>query len=480
VNFTDVPFLILLVATYALWLLVRRRERVAVALLVSASLLFYGHNHWRLLPILFGYCVVDWGVGIWIERTSRKRLALGLGVGFNLVVLCFYKYVPMLVTTFASLSGVWLWPEERLTAQSWSIPFGISFYAFTGIAYVVDVYRRTYPAERNFIRYALSAIFFPHLVAGPILRAHEFLSFVRPGQMPTQGQAHLEAAWLIARGYFKKQVLASRVSGLVDPFFAYVNSPVTDGVWSLPYVYLYALQIYLDFSAYTDIARGIGLLFGYRWPDNFNWPYVASSVSEFWQRWHVTLSRFLRDYLYIPLGGNRHGLWHTCLNLMITMLLGGLWHGASWSFLLWGGLHGAFLISHRLWCETPLSKRTSQLRGPLAWLWRGFAVFLTFHCVCLAWCFFRLTVLSDSLTCVRKWVEFDVDKMLPPTLLDPSLLVLVAGYVIVSLVVAGVDRWVKSEAFAAGCRWGLRGAMLALAVLLAPGGAAPPFIYFQF
>lgn len=479
-SFEDRPFLILIAVTYALWLLVRHRERFAVALLFAASVVFYGHNHLRLLPILLGYCLVNWAVGVWLERTTRRRLAVWVGVGFNLAVLCFYKYTPLVVGTVATGTGVWLWPAERLTAATWAIPFGISFYAFTGIAYMVDVYRRTYPAETNLVRYTLSAIFFPHLVAGPILRANEFLEKMRPGRMPTAPLAIGEAGWLLARGYFKKLVLANRIGLLIDPFFAHVNGPSTAGVWSLPYVYLYALQIYLDFSAYTDIARGLGLLFGYRWPDNFDWPYLASNVAEFWKRWHITLSRFLRDYLYIPLGGSRCGQWRTCLNLMITMLLGGLWHGASWSFLLWGGLHGTFLVVHRLWSETPLAKRMSALRGVAGALWHAACVVLTFHCICLAWCFFRLTVLSDSLVCVRKWFEFDHARMLSPALCDPSLYLLLTGYVTVSLAAAALERWGKDVSFADGCRWGLRGAVLLLAALLSPGGVAAPFIYFQF
>jgi D-alanyl-lipoteichoic acid acyltransferase DltB (MBOAT superfamily) len=253
-------------------------------------------------------------------------------------------------------------------------------------------------------------------------------------------------------------------------------------VWSLPYVYLYALQIYLDFSAYTDIARGLGLLFGYRWPDNFNLPYLAVNVADFWRRWHITLSRFLRDYLYIPLGGSRHGRLRTGVNLMVTMLLGGLWHGASWSFLLWGGLHGAFLVVHRAWSALPLAGRLGAARGLPGLAWRGLSVVLTFHCVCLCWCFFRLTVLGDSLACVGKWFAFDPARAIGPNLLDPSLAILLAGYAAVALAAAGLDRWRRGEAapFLAGCRWGLRGALLLLAALLAPGGAAPPFIYFQF
>jgi D-alanyl-lipoteichoic acid acyltransferase DltB (MBOAT superfamily) len=487
VSFEDRPFLILFVVTYGLWLGVRKRERVAVALLLSASLLFYAHNHWQLLPILLLCCVVDWAVGCRLERTRWPRLTLGLGVGFNLLLLCFWKYVPLVITTLASWTGVWLWPAERVGPGAWSIPFGISFYAFTGIAYLVDVQRGTCPAERNLFRYTLSAVFFPHLVAGPILRASEFLAYLGPGQVPARPQALLEAGGLLARGYFKKLVLVNRLAALADPFFAHVADPSTAGVWSLPYVYLYALQIYLDFSAYTDIARGLGLLFGYRWPDNFHLPYLAANVADFWRRWHITLSRFLRDYLYVPLGGNRCGNLRTCLNLMLTMLLGGLWHGAAWSFLLWGGLHGTYLIAHRFWSRCALAGRLSRLRGVSGLVWRGLATVLTFHCVCLAWCFFRLTVLSDSLACVRKWVVFSPERMFGPTLLDPSLGFLLAAYALVWLVSVALDRWQPwggpesaIATFLSGCRWGLCGALLVLAVLLAPGGATPPFIYFQF
>src|SRR5262249_54797106 len=293
---------------------------------------------------------------------------------------------------------------RRARAEGWRIPFGISFYAFTGIAYMVDVFRRTTPAEANLPRYTLSICFFPHLVAGPILRANEFLTQLGPGRMPTRPLAPLQALGLIARGYFKKLVLADRLALAIDPFFAHVNDPTTAGVWALPYVWLYALQIYFDFSAYTDIARGLGLLFGYRWPENFHLPYLAANVAEFWHRWHATLSRFLRDYLYIPLGGSRGGPWRTARNLMITMLLGGLWHGAAWSFLLWGGLHGLFLVVHRAWSATALRGRLAGVGGAGGLVWRGVCVLATFHCVCLAWCFFRLTALPDSLACVRKWV----------------------------------------------------------------------------
>jgi D-alanyl-lipoteichoic acid acyltransferase DltB (MBOAT superfamily) len=488
-SFEDRPFILLLLATYCLWLLVRHRERAAVGLLLTASLLFYGYNHWTLLPILLAYCVIDWGIALQLERSRRTRTLLAIGVTFNLLVLCFYKYTPLVVATIASDFGIKLLPESTITADHWAIPFGISFYAFTGIAYMVDVARQTTPAERSLLRYTLSATFFPHLVAGPILRPNEFLTSLRPGQMPQEPQAPLEACWLLARGYFKKMVIANRIGLAIDPFFAHVNDPATAGVWSLPYVYLYALEIYFDFSAYTDIARGIGLLFGYRWPDNFNLPYLATSVADFWRRWHITLSRFLRDYLYIPLGGNRCGVVRTNLNLMLTMLLGGLWHGASWSFLVWGGLHGGFLVIHRAWAALALRERLARLTGMAGAIWQAACILLTFHCVCLAWCFFRLTVFGDSLACVRKWFAFDADKVWVGQVADVSLWVVIAGYAAIVGMSKIIALWWNAErsrsetpapALALGMQWGFRVAVLCLAALLSPAGAAPPFIYFQF
>jgi D-alanyl-lipoteichoic acid acyltransferase DltB (MBOAT superfamily) len=479
VSFEQKPFLILFAVVFAGWWVARRRERAAVAWLLSGSLLFYAYNHWFLLPILLAYCLVDWFVALRIERGPRPRLWVWLGVGFNLVVLCYYKYTPLLWETAAELLPGFVPQLPADALAGWSIPYGISFYAFTGVAYVVDVYRKTTPAEPSVWRYTLSACFFPHLVAGPILRPNEFLDKVRPGQLPTEPESPGEAAWLIARGFFKKLVVADRIGLAIDPFFAHVNDPTTDGVWALPYVWLYALQIFFDFSAYTDLARGFGLLFGYRWPDNFDRPYLAGSVAEFWRRWHMTLSRFLRDYVYVPLGGNRRGRFRTHLNLMLTMLLGGLWHGASWSFLVWGALHGAFLIAHRLWSETRLA---GWLGG--RWVWHAAAVVLTFHCVCLAWCFFRLTAFADSLSCVRKWVECDPGKMWGGPWADPAVWLAIGLYVgfvwaadgCRRLAAAGGDR----AAFAGGAAWGVRLAALALAVLIAPPGTKAAFIYFQF
>jgi alginate O-acetyltransferase complex protein AlgI len=485
VSFEQKPFLMLFAVVFAWWWVVRRRERSTVALLLSASLLFYAYNHWFLLPILLAYCVTNWFVARRLEHTARPRLWVWLGVGFNLLVLCYYKYTPLVVQTLADLLPGVVPTVPTGAFEKWSIPYGISFYAFTGIAYMVDVYRKTTPAERDFWRYALSACFFPHLVAGPILRPYEFLDKVRPGQLPTEPEAVGEAGWLIARGFFKKLVVADRIGVTIDPFFAHVNDPTTVGVWALPYVWLYALQIYFDFSAYTDMARGFGMLFGYRWPENFDRPYLAASITDFWRRWHMTLSRFLRDYVYISLGGNRKGAFRTHVNLMLTMLLGGLWHGASWSFLVWGGLHGAFLILHRLWAACGFAVWLNSREGIVRHLWHALAIFFTFHCVCLAWCFFRLTQFAESVACVRKWVECDPAKMWTGPWTEPAVWLALAFYAALAWIAEACRRWALREdgdraSIAIGAVWGVRLATLALAALLAPTGANAAFIYFQF
>ncbi len=481
-TFTEPAFVVLLAATYLSWLACGQRYRARLAVLLVASVVFYGYDQWRLLPLLGAYCVVAWAVGRWIARSRRPGWVLALGVAFNLAGLCYWKYTPLLLRTAAGLG------LPSSPADGWQIPFGISFFAFTGIAYMADVYRGVTKPETNFARFALYKTFFPQLVAGPILRPGDFLDRLRPGALPARPEAPLEAALLVARGLFKKMVLADRIALAIDPYFAHVGDATTAGVWALPYVWLYALQIYFDFSGYTDVARGLGLWFGFRWPENFRLPYLAGSVQEFWHRWHITLSQFLKDYLYVPLGGSRCGPWRTHLNLMATMLLGGLWHGASWTFVLWGGLHGAFLVAGRLWSATRVRNYLAGLGGVPGVLWRGACVAATFHAVCLAWVFFRLSALPDSFACLRKWFVFDAEKLFVGGSADVSLWLLLGLYGPLALLGHRLEKWAAERPEGApylgpmghGFRWGVCVALLLLAVLLSPGGEKPPFIYFQF
>jgi alginate O-acetyltransferase complex protein AlgI len=489
-TFTELPFLALLLAVYALWLVCRRNARLRLAVLLGGSLVFYGYRAPWLLLLLAAYCLVDWGVGLWLPRARRPGLVLAAGVGFNLAGLCYWKYTPLALRTLARLALALDLPRLAPPPPGdWSIPFGISFYAFAGIAYMVEVYRGALAPEGGLARFALYKAFFPQLVAGPILRPGEFLVDLRSGRLPGRPQAPLEASLLLARGFFKKMVLADRIALAIDPFFAHVGDPSTAGVWGLPYVWLYAWQIYFDFSGYTDIARGLGLWFGFRWPENFDRPYLAASVQDFWRRWHMTLSRFLRDYLYVPLGGNRHGRMRTYGNLMLTMLLGGLWHGASWTFMLWGGLHGAFLVLNRLWAGTRLRDRLARLGGAAGGLWRLACVAVTFQAVCFAWVFFRLSDLADAGGCLAKWVSFDRGRAFVGGSADVSLWLLLAAYGALVLAarraggLPALERLASRPVLAPlarGFAWGLAAAALVLALLLSPGGERPPFIYFQF
>ena len=488
-TFVESGFVVFLAVFSGLWWATRAHYRLRLGVMLAMSLVFYGYHHRWFVPIILAYCLVDWGAALLIERGIRQKLVLTVGIGLNLTVLSVWKYSPLVAETLAGLVG---WPTMNAAQnlqENWVAPMGISFYAFMGISYMVDVYRGHIPAERNFWRYALFSTFFPHLVAGPILRAREFLWHLGPEALPKQPAGALEATFLIGRGLFKKLVLADAIATAIDPFLANVQDPATAGVWSAPYVYLYALQIYFDFSGYTDMGRGWGLWFGFRWPENFDWPYLATSVQEFWRRWHMTLSRFLRDYLYIPLGGSRNGLGRALFATMTTMLLGGLWHGASWSFLIWGGLHGLFLIVHRLWSQTTPAKHLASLTGLVRQLWVAASILITFHAICLTWCFFRLTKLSESLECLRKAVAFDPAKMLVGGSDDRGVWMMLAIYGIATglgllatrrmSLPTFVDQ-LAARHFTRGAAWGISLSLILAALALAHKGRSVPFIYFQF
>jgi alginate O-acetyltransferase complex protein AlgI len=470
VSFTEPRFAVLLLVTYAAWRLLGGRETAKLWLLLCASAVFYGDRRWGWLVVLAWFGVVDWAVGRWIARASHPRPALLAGLVFNLGVLACLKLAPSL-------------PAAPSAAAVWGIPAGVSFYSFIGVAYMIDVYRRAVAAEPSPLRFGIFVGFFPHLVAGPILRAREFLPALQPGALPLRTPAPLEAAVLLGRGYFKKMVLADRIGVAVDPFFAHVAAPATDGVWALPFLYLYAFQIYFDFSGYTDIARGLALLFGFRWPENFALPYAAASVRDFWRRWHITLSTFLRDYVYVPLGGSRRGALRTHLNLAATLVIGGLWHGAGVPFLLWGAVHALYLSAHRLWTATRLARELASAPGALGRVWQAASVTLTFHCVCLAWSFFRLPSAGEALACLWKCVAFDLGRPLIGGAAEASAWTLLAAYAAVFVALrhaAGPLALWRRLPLTRGLAWGGAVALFLLALLLSPSGEPRPFIYFRF
>jgi len=382
--------------------LVMPMPRVWKPFMIAASYFFYGYTDWRFCALLGVATVGNQVAARVIASAPSTRRASGVvaaAVSADLVLLGVFKYLGFLeVSADSVLRAVGL--GAALPLANVALPIGISFFTFQAISYVVDVYRGVIRPASN-VDFALYLSFFPHLVAGPIVRGREFIPQLSPPRDPRR-VAVGPAVFLILGGLFKKVVLADYLgTHLVDPVFA---SPAThSGLDIAAAVYGYAVQIYCDFSAYTDMAIGLALLLGFRFPQNFDRPYASASLQDFWRRWHMTLSRWLRDYLYIPLGGSRRGSARTYVNLMITMLLGGLWHGASWTFVIWGAIHGAGLAVERAlrpWAarrDARLPERTPRQ----ARLWQALQVVLTFNVVCLAWVFFRspdLAVAGQMLT----------------------------------------------------------------------------------
>lgn len=493
-NFASDDFLYLLLGILPLWWWTSRKNlRLSFIILLLGSAIFYGSDEPRLLLLLGAYCIWGWGTGLRIGHYKEKnlnhyaRIWLIVGISGNIICLVFFKYTPMLVNTAVTVGEKINWGHIDVIYE-WMIPAGISFLTFTAIAYLADIYRGHIKADPNFLRVALHLSFFPKLLAGPIVRPGEFLQQLQSEKFPGGLHLSIEALHLIARGYFKKVVLADRIAIVIDPFFLHVGNAPTEGVWALPYLYLYALQIYFDFSAYTDIARGLGLIFGFRWPHNFNLPYLASNIRDFWRRWHMTLSRFLRDYLYIPLGGNRCSGTRTSFNVMITMLLGGLWHGVGWFFAVWGGLHGIYIIIHRLWSKTRLCSYLSEGRGIWKLIWKWAMIVVTFHAVCIAWAFFRVTDFQQALLVLKKCIWFDRGRFISKTIVDPSVWTPIIMY---GMVISIMSFWLKTvsnndqpakelEGFSRrGFAIGFGITLLGISWLLSPGEKSA-FIYFQF
>ncbi|MDQ8726426.1 MBOAT family O-acyltransferase [Bradyrhizobium sp. LHD-71] len=359
--------------------------RLAILWLGFVSLVFYGFDNPALqLPLILASITFNFTVGRYLA-TAKSRNLLIAGVAGNLLLLGFFKYAGLLASTFNAITGLAV-PDPHIP-----LPIGISFYTFTQIAFLVDVYRRE-AREYEFAKYGLFVTFFPHLIAGPILHHKETVpQFDHPKVFrPQPDRIALGTGWL-AIGMFKKVMLADSVAPFADAVFgAAQKGAAIDFADAWIGTLCYTLQIYFDFSGYSDMAIGLALLFGITFPLNFNSPYKAQSLIEFWRCWHMTLSRFLRDYLYVPLGGNRRGALRRYINLFITMVLGGLWHGASWNFAIWGALHGAGLALNHLW--RGIAARTG-LGIPA-----GFGWLLTFGVVAFAWVPFRADTLAASTT----------------------------------------------------------------------------------
>ena len=365
----------------------RHSPRAGILVLAAASLFFYGA--WRpiYLLLLLASVAANFSLGLWMEDPRRQRAIGMLGVALNLALLCYFKYTNFIFDSINTLTGAPL-PFVNIV-----LPLGISFFTFQQIAYLVDVMRGA-KVERDIVSYTLFVSFFPHLIAGPLVHHAEMIPQFKRGRTARSAVLAARGLAIFASGLFKKVVIADNLAQFVSPVFSHLDA---GGSVTAPWAWLatlsYTLQIYFDFSGYSDMAVGLALMFGIRLPVNFRSPYKAISIIEFWRRWHITLSRFLRDYLYIPLGGNRLGEQRRYINLMVTMLLGGLWHGAGFNFLIWGGLHGLYLCANHLWqawrgARSKAFGKKIPRESSMA-LTTGLSWAVTFAAVVIAWVFFR-------------------------------------------------------------------------------------------
>jgi D-alanyl-lipoteichoic acid acyltransferase DltB (MBOAT superfamily) len=472
--FNSIQFVGFFLVVYALYRLLPHRAQNVM--LVIASYVFYAAWDWRFLSLLIGSTIIDFLVGRYLGRTEdprRRRLALILSLVFNLGMLGFFKYFNFFAASLSGVLGALGWQPDFVTLNV-LLPIGISFYTFMTISYVIDVYRKEIEPTSHIVDFALFVAYFPHLVAGPILRASLLLPQIAQPRRITRDQV-IEGLWLIAWGYFQKMFVADTLARLVETVFGPSATPT--GLDALVAIYAFAFQIYGDFAGYSNIARGLSKLMGIELNVNFRFPYFVASPQAFWRHWHISLSTWLRDYLYIPLGGSRGGEARTVRNLMITMVLGGLWHGAAWTFVLWGIYQGAVLVAAREVQRWAAARGIVMAEG---FNWRRVAAtILMFHVTCLGWLIFR----ANSVTQIGDMLRRIATDLRPsPSTMDSIVLPCVLA--VVPLLVVHVYQARKgSESAVLGLRWPVRyalyGAVFYLVLLFGDFEGAQ-FIYFQF
>lgn len=391
--FSSGLFLFLFLGFSLVYVLLQKHTSARLLFVSAFSYYFYYKSSGFYFFLLGIVTVSDFLLARRMERTEtswKRKLLVTVSLCINLGLLCYFKYTNFF---YEMLAPLWNGSFQPLDIF---LPVGISFFTFQSLSYTLDVYRRDLKPLDHLLDYVFYVSFFPQLVAGPIVRARDFISQIRQPLVVTN-EMFGRGVFFIVSGLFKKAVISDYISvNFVERIFD--NPGLYSGLENLMGIYGYALQIYCDFSGYSDMAIGIALLLGFHFPLNFNSPYKSDSVTDFWHRWHISLSTWLRDYLYISLGGNRKGKIRTYINLILTMLLGGLWHGASWNFVVWGGLHGVALAVHKFFRNLmyrPKNYRSTGFR-------KFFAVILTFHFVCLGWIFFRNTTFEDSLTMIQQ------------------------------------------------------------------------------
>lgn len=452
-------FLILVIVT------AMNSYRAQKLILLMGSYYFYGYWDWRFLSLVFFSTTVDYLIGLRLSRIEddrkRKQLLIASLI-INLGILGFFKYYNFFVDSLMMALKPF---GFRLETLSIILPVGISFYTFQSLSYTIDVYRRNIKPCRNFLDFALFISFFPQLVAGPIVRASEFLPQLKQRTLLTYERFFYGFKQFIF-GFFKKVFIADRLAFFVDNVFT--SAGIFDGLTTWLAVFAYSIQIYCDFSGYSDMAIGSARILGYDLNQNFNLPYMAQNIQDFWRRWHISFSTWLRDYLYIPLGGSRKGPIRTYVNLMLTMLLGGLWHGAAWTFVFWGGLHGFSLAVNRY--VSSRNKQEQLTNGHIFLNWM-----LTMLVVLIGWVFFRAGTFANALRVLNKmFLDTSGVAWYSPVVIFILFLIIARHMMHITgmekrLALTPTSRFAPSVLLA----------MLGIAVIFYPKGFQP-FIYFQF
>ncbi len=475
--FSSGLFLFVFAAFSMFYGMMRREVTLRIVYVVLFSLYFYYKCSGLYFLLLIALSVSDFFIGQYIPKQTEewKRKALvTLSVAVNLGVLAYFKYTNFFIGIINDLGG-----GDALDFKNIFLPVGISFYVFQSLSYTIDVYRGHITPTRSWLDYLFFLSFFPVLLAGPIVRARDFLPQIRQSPLVVTRRMFGRAVFLIMSGLIKKAIISDYISlNFVDRVFD--DPTLYSGVENLVGLYGYALQIYCDFSGYSDMAIGLALMLGFRFNRNFYSPYKSATITEFWRRWHISLSSWLRDYLYISLGGNRKGKVRTYLNLAITMLLGGLWHGAALRFVLWGAIHGVSLAVHKLLMNYfPSLKPTGE---GMTRAGRIFGILVTFHLVCVSWIFFRAKDMSTGMQMLSQIFTNFHGAMLPQ---------LVAGYAgVMILIVLGYalhfmpSRWelANERRVTAMPLWlqAVVTAAIIFVIMQVKSAEIQPFIYFQF
>ncbi|PID94138.1 MAG: membrane-bound O-acyltransferase family protein [Bacteroidetes bacterium] len=447
-------------------------------LLLVASYLFYGYWDYRFTALLATSTIIDFIVGRRLFSTNdeavRKRWLI-LSICSNLGMLTVFKYYDFFISSFNPLASLFGGNLDYLHLNI-ILPVGISFYTFQTMSYTIDIYRKRLTPTHNFIDFAVFVSFFPQLVAGPIERATNLLPQISETPLPSRQQIE-KGIVLIATGLFKKVMIGDTTGRFVDHIFS--QPDIYKSPELLAALFLFSIQIYADFSGYSSIARGTAKLLGIELMKNFEQPYLSQNITEFWRRWHISLSSWLRDYLYIPLGGSRRGVRRTYINLMITMFLGGLWHGASWNFVIWGGLHGLYLSLHKWMLRDRKIPSAFVYNGPGSLLNYLLRVSLTFILVIITWLFFRAPDSHTVLVFMTKMIHWETSEY------GMRFLVISLSFALMMGIFDLCEYYTKRHTFLLliknkGVVYGVSAALIFISFLFMFQNEALPFIYFQF